>query len=151
MSSKDFCDGLRDGARKLASGEKESTYLRDIDIQTVLGENAGRVKVTPAYIRTTMNRVAEVKEVGSVSVRRVTGDPELPDGYRISLVKETRKRVFTDKDLPGIKQKANAKLVKELLNIMPNIADLEGEQLQGAAIGIKRYQDLIKSMVEQGE
>lgn len=146
MSSKDFCDGLRKGAKVLASGEREYIYLRDLDIESALGDDAERVKITPAYIRTTMNRVAEVKELGSVSVRRVTGDPELPDGYRITIVKETRRKVFTDKELPGIKAKAANKVIRDILQVSPDLSHLEPQGVVVAVDTIKRFKDLIRDM-----
>ncbi|EBW6537207.1 hypothetical protein DP733_24310, partial [Salmonella enterica subsp. enterica serovar Agona] len=102
------------------------------------------------YIRTIMNRVPDVKEIGTVSITRTDPVEEAP-GFKVAINREAKRQVFTKNDIPALEKRIGERIAKRLLNTMPNITDLEGEQLQGAAIGIKRYQDLIKSMVEQGE
>lgn len=145
MTMKDFCDGLRLAGDKLASGELEFFHLRDGDLEMNLSAEDLR-KVRPSYIRTIMNRVASVKELGTVKIARADGI-DLAQGYVITINRDTKRKVFTDKDLPSIKQKAVEKAINHILDVMPNIADLDGEQLQGAAIAIKRYQDLIRNMI----
>ena len=149
MTMKEFCDGLRQAAGKLASGEIEFFHLRDGDLEMNLSGDDLR-KVRPSYIRTIMNRVAGVKELGTVKITRADGI-EMAQGYVITINRDVKRRVFNEKDLPAIRQKAVEKAINHVLGVMPNVADLDGDQLQGAAIAIKRYQDLIKSIISSGE
>lgn len=147
MSSKDFCDKLREGAVILASGERESIYLTDIAIRSVLAEDADRVKVTPSYIRTIMVRVPEVKQIGTVSIRRISGDIDRADGYEIKLKKESRKRVFTESDLPAIRQRA----IEKALKVNPDFSMYQGEQLEAAVKAVAAYKEAIREFCIGGE
>lgn len=151
ITMKDVCDKLREGANILASGERETINVNLDQLSLALDESDVK-KLTPSYVRTIMNRVAAVKEIGSVKITRLDvmkGDDF--NGYQVTLCRESKRKVFTDKDLPGIKQKAVEKAINHILDVMPNISDLDGEQLQGAAISIKRYQDLIRSLIGDNE
>lgn len=141
MSSKDFCDKLRQCAKDLAKAEEgKPLLLKDIDIEIALGDDAERVKVTPSYIRTIMNRVPEIKSAGSVSIRRIKEHPEYPDGYAISLDRETRKRVFTVSDLPGIRRKA----IEKALKVNPDFSAYQGECLEAAVKAVAEYKEMIR-------
>ncbi|UUT40936.1 hypothetical protein [Salmonella phage GSP032] len=148
-TTKEFCDNLRELAKKLASGDIQYYVIPDALIENNLDEQDQK-KINASYIRTIMNRVPEVKEIGTVSISRTDPIEDAP-GFRIVINRDAKRQVFTKSDLPAIEKRMSERIAKRLLSTMPNITDLEGEQLQGAAIGIKRYQDLIKSMVEQGE
>ncbi|AXY85425.1 hypothetical protein HOU20_gp01 [Citrobacter phage Sazh] len=148
-TTKEFCDSLRELAKKLASGELDNYIIADALIEDNLDEQ-DRKKVNASYIRTIMNRITDVKEIGTVSITRTDPVEEAP-GFKVAINREAKRQVFTKNDIPALEKRIGERIAKRLLNTMPNITDLEGEQLQGAAIGIKRYQDLIKSMVEQGE
>lgn len=142
-TTKEFCDSLRELAKKLASGELENYIIADALIDDNLDEQ-DRKKVNASYIRTIMNRVPDVKEIGTVSIARTDPVEETP-GFKVAINREAKRQVFTKNDIPALEKRIGERIAKRLLNTMPNITDLEGEQLQGAAIGIKRYQDLIKS------
>lgn len=148
-STKDFCNALRKYAVELANGSRELLTITDFQLSQSLPETECK-KINSSYIRTVMNRVPEVKENGTVKVMRVKATADEVARYEISINREPKRKVFTENDLPGIKKAACKKLANDLIAVMPNISDLEGEQLQGAAIAIKRYQDLIK-LVTQGE
>lgn len=145
-TTKEFCDNLRLLAKKLASGELPEYIITDATIDGNLDEQDQK-KVNASYIRTIMNRVPEVKEIGTVSISRTDPIEDAP-GFRIFINREAKRQVFTKNDLPAIEKRMSERIAKRLLSTMPNITDLEGEQLQGAAIGIRRYQDLIKSIAE---
>lgn len=142
---KEFCDKLREGAEMLASG-KEHIFLREFDIQTMLGDSAEGIN--QSYIRTIMNRVPSVKAIGTIKIKRVIGSDELPDGYHITLNREPRRKVVTNDDLPKLEQSWKVKFINQLLKTSPMISDLRGEQLQGAAIAIERFAEMLKEMVK---
>lgn len=148
-TTKEFCDYLRARAKMLASGEIDELKINMALVRDSLGDEANKIK--PSYIRVTMNRVAEIREIGCVKIRRSDPIEDEFDGFIVTLERESKRRVFTDKDLPAIKQKAVKKAINHILDVMPNISDLDGEQLQGAAISIKRYQDLIRSLIGDNE
>lgn len=145
-TTKEFCDNLRLLAKKLASGELPEYIITDATIDGNLDEQDQK-KVSASYIRTIMNRVPDVKEIGTVSITRTDPVEETP-GFKVAINRESKRQVFTKNDLPAIEKRMSERIAKRLLSTMPNITDLEGEQLQGAAIGIRRYQDLIKSIAE---
>lgn len=151
ISSTEFSAMLRAEGEKLASGEKESIIIVSAHLDEKMSEG-DRKKITPAYIRMVLNRVPGIKAIGSVKIRRtresgIGAEVIERDGYEITLNREPKRKVITSDDIPAIEQKAVAKFVKRLLLTMPNIADLQGEALQGAATGIQRYQEMIKSSV----
>lgn len=145
-TTKEFCDNLRELAKKLASGDIQYYVIPDALIENNLDEQDQK-KINASYIRTIMNRVPEVKEIGTVSISRTDPIEDAP-GFKVAINREAKRQVFTKSDLPAIEKRMSERIAKRLLSTMPNITDLEGEQLQGAAIGIKRYQDLIKSIAE---
>ncbi|MGS9609564.1 DUF7174 family protein [Salmonella enterica subsp. enterica serovar Infantis] len=145
-TTKEFCDNLRELAKKLASGDIQYYVIPDALIENNLDEQDQK-KINASYIRTIMNRVPEVKEIGTVSISRTDPIEDAP-GFKVAINREAKRQVFTKSDLPAIEKRMSERIEKRLLSTMPNITDLEGEQLQGAAIGIKRYQDLIKSIAE---
>lgn len=144
-TTKEFCDSLRVLAKKLASGELPDYVITDATITDNLDDDDQK-KINASYIRTIMNRVPEVKEIGSVSITRTDPIEDAP-GFKVTINRDAKRKVFTENDLPAIERRLKEKLLKGITSTMPNITDLEGEQLQGAAIAVKRYQDLIKTMV----
>lgn len=147
-TTKEFCDSLRVLAKKLASGELPDYVITDATITDNLDEDDQK-KINASYIRTIMNRVPEVKEIGSVSITRTDPIEDAP-GFKVSINRDAKRKVFTESDLPVIERRLKEKLLKGITSTMPNITDLEGEQLQGAAIAVKRYQDLLKAMAVEG-
>lgn len=147
-TTKEFCDSLRLLAKKLADGELPEFVITDATITDNLDEDDQK-KINASYIRTIMNRVPEVKEIGTVSITRTDPVEDAP-GFKVAINREAKRKVFTENDLPAIERRLKEKLLKGIVSTMPNITDLEGDQLHGAAIAVKRYQELLKVMV-QGE
>lgn len=149
MDMKQFCDGLRKAAAALASGKLETFELTDWGMEQGLAPDDMK-KVNASYIRTIMNRSPDVKAIGTVKVRRVNDDPELAPGFYITLNREPRRKVLTNDDVAEIEKRAVAKAFAQLLQTIPNITDLSGEKLEGAAVGISRYQAMI-DQIAKGE
>lgn len=146
MSMKEFCDKLREAAKKaIVDG---SVPLPLMFIMTKLDPDDAR-KVTAGYIRTTVNRVPEVKEAGSISVRKRTNEDGV-EYYDLVFVNgvSSRKTVYNKDQVTQAKQKAVNKVVEMLLQLNPNVTDLEGDELAGAMKAIKRYQDLIRTFAQ---
>ncbi|EKL2214109.1 hypothetical protein PQ125_002643 [Salmonella enterica] len=143
VSTKEFCDALRQKAGSIAQGEPLQIFTGWI-LQNIDPEDAA--KLTPSYIRSILVRTPEIKAKGSVSIKKRTSEDK-GEFFEITLNENKKRRVITSDDLPAIKAAERNKMAKDIIAVMPNIADLEDEQLQGAAIAVKRYQDLIKAMV----
>lgn len=147
VTSKEFCKSLREQAGKIASGEE--VVLRSIDLERFLEQDDLR-KINASYIRMTLNRTPEIKEVGTVKVTRTDTALE-GDGYRITINKATKRRVYTEKDIPEIKQRLREKIVKQIMKVQPKISDLKGDQLEGAAIALSRMSEMLEDMIKGGE
>ena len=147
VTSKEFCKSLRDQAAKIASGEE--VILRSIDLERYLTEEDLK-KINASYIRMTLNRTPEIKAVGVVSVARTDAALE-GDGFRITINRDAKRKVVTSEDVPAIERKAANRVRKKLLEAMPNIADLKGDELQGAATMAERYQAMIRKMITEEE
>ena len=149
MNMKEFCDKLREAAKKaIVDG---NVPLPLMFIMTKLDPDDAR-KVTAGYIRTTVNRVPEVKEAGSISVRKRTNEDGV-EYYDLVFVKgvSSRKTVYNKDQVNQAKNKAVNKVVEMLLQLNPNVTDLEGDELAGAMKAIKRYQDLICTFAQEDE
>ena len=107
-------------------------------------------KINASYIRMTLNRTPEIKAVGVVSVARTDAALE-GDGFRITINRDAKRKVVTSEDVPAIERKAANRVLKKLLEAMPNIADLKGDELQGAATMAERYQAMIRKMITEEE
>lgn len=92
-TTKEFCDSLRELAKKLASGELDNYIIADALIEDNLDEQ-DRKKVNASYIRTIMNRVPDVKEIGTVSITRTDPVEEAP-GFKVAINREAKRQVFT--------------------------------------------------------
>lgn len=147
VTSKEFCKSLREQAGKIASGEE--VVLRSIDLERFLEQDDLR-KINASYIRMTLNRTPEIKEVGTVKVTRTDTALE-GDGYRITINRATKRRVYTEKDIPEIKQRLREKIVKQIMKVQPKISDLKGDQLEGAAIALSRMSEMLEDMIKGGE
>ena len=149
MNMKEFCDKLRDAAKKaIVDG---NVPLPLMFIMTKLDPDDAR-KVTAGYIRTTVNRVPEVKEAGSISVRKRTNEDGV-EYYDLVFVNgvSSRKTVYNKDQVNQAKNKAVNKVVEMLIQLNPNVTDLEGDELAGAMKAIKRYQDLIRTFAQEDE
>ena len=151
MTEGKFTDHLRDMARSLASGDKPEGLITVSMMQQQFPNL--EEKNYSSYLRMTMGRIAEVKAAGALSIKRKMVNDQESEHYgveyfQITLNKNKRKTVYTKDDLPEIEARANAKLIKRIIDVMPNLAHLSGEELQGAVKGVALYQEMIKKMME---
>lgn len=141
---KDFCNGLREKAKSIADGEPLIIPLAML-AQRLHPEDAK--KVTASYIRTILVRTPEIKEKGSVSIKKCVC-PERGEYLEVTLNENKKRRIITTDDLPAIKEAAVSSAFAKFMNIQPDITDLEGDQLIGATVALRRMKDLIKSMTK---
>lgn len=146
MTTKEFCDQLRIQATRLANGELEKVTIKDWDLEMALGGQAS--KINASYIRTIMNRSPDVKALGTVKVKRIKDDVDMPDSYEITLCREPKRKVLTSDDVARLEAAWRVKFVKHLLATQPRITDLKGEQLEGAAIALERFMAMIEEMAK---
>lgn len=144
MTAREFTAELEKAIVMVASGEKdEIRFSTGMLTLNVLPEE--QYKITPAYMRSTLNRVPEVKAVGKVSIKTET-DEEGVKQIVIKVNKNPRRKQLTTDDLEVIEQKARVKLAKKIMEVMPSITDLKGDQLEGAMTAIKRYTDMVAKL-----
>lgn len=149
MTAREFTAEMEKAIVLVASGEKEEIrFNAGMMITMLLPEELE--KLTPAYMRTTLNRVPEVKATGKVSIKTKT-DSDGMKWYVVTVNKNPRKKQLTTDDLESLERKWQAKFIKYLLSVNPKISDLRGEQLEGAAIAIDRFAEMLKSLVREGE
>lgn len=149
-TGKDYCEFLRHLGRALADGSLPE-YKLDV---TLLAEKMDadehyKALRSTSYSRTIINRVPEVKAIGNISIK--ASEDTFAKYYTFTLNKEPRKRVITNDDLPHIKAKAVSKVLKRLIETIPNVMDLQGDELKGAQVAINRYHDMIRRITEEME
>lgn len=145
---KELCEKLREAGAALGRGEVDDVRLPyGYILQHFDSDFEKANKITAGYIRTIINRVPEIKAEGRVSVKREQNE----DGvvFVITVNRDPKRKVITSQDMPAIEAKIRNKFLKRLLNFIPNITDLQGDALQGAAIGVQRYQEMIKEMMNE--
>lgn len=151
ITTKQFCDGLRSEAGKLASGEKEVSVIEQYNIDAWLSEEDVK-KINASYIRTIMNRHPGIKEIGSVKVKRFDGGDGDRARFEITLNREPKRKVFTEKDLPAIQDKAVKQAIKQIMIVSPDFSHLEPEGVVVAVDTLKRFKDLVRGMFKlEGE
>lgn len=146
MTAREFTAKMEEAIVKVVSGEEQEIRFSAGMMLSMVDHDEAQ-KLTPAYMRTTLNRVPEVKATGKVSIKTTTDD----DGtkfYVVTVNKNPRKKQLTTDDLEVIERKAREKLAKRLLGFMPNVMQLDESDRAGAMKGIELYQDMIKKMAE---
>lgn len=146
MTAREFTAKMEEAIVKVVSGEEQEIRF-SAGIMLSMVDHDEAQKLTPAYMRTTLNRVPEVKATGKVSIKTTTND----DGTKFFVVtvnKNPRKKQLTTDDLEVIERKAREKLAKQLLDFMPNVMQLDESERVGAMKGIELYQDMIKKLSE---
>lgn len=146
MTAREFTAKMEEAIVKVVSGEEQEIRFSAGMMLSMVDHDEAQ-KLTPAYMRTTLNRVPEVKATGKVSIKTTTDD----DGTKFFVVtvnKNPRKKQLTTDDLEVIERKTREKFAKQLLGFMPNVTHLEGDKRDGAIEGIALYQDMIKKMAE---
>lgn len=148
MQNTSFTDKLRQAAKALANGsETEISIPMALLSQELDGRKAAD---NPAsYIRTIMSRVPEVKESGSIKVKKVFCDDEESkffgmEIYKITLSSERRKTVYSKADLERHKQKAVSKAAERFLALSPNLANYTPEEYATVAKVMQELNGLIK-------
>lgn len=141
-----FCDTLRDIGRAIGSGERETVFVPEVYLRSRV---EGGDTITASYMRQIINRVPEVKQKGVISIKRKVTDEG--DGFVFTLTEaKSKPRVLTGEEIDEIAEKraekAVSKILNHLVNVMPNITDLEGDKLAGACEAIVRYQDMIRKL-----
>lgn len=144
MTTSKFCDILRDIGRALASGEKSEVVMPVAYRDAQLGIDS---PMTPQYMRQVINRVPEVKAKGRASVKQ-REDEEGVKSFVFTLNEEKRKTIYTPDDLPRLEQGWRVKFIKHILKTNPVITDLRGEQLEGAAIALDRFAQMLRDMCD---
>lgn len=146
MTAREFTAKMEEAIVKVVSGEEQEIRFSAGMMLSMVDHDEAQ-KLTPAYMRTTLNRVPDVKATGKVSIKTTTDD----DGTKFFVVtvnKNPRKKQLTTDDLEVIERKTREKFARRLLGFMPNVMHLEGDKRDGAIEGIALYQDMIKKMAE---
>lgn len=146
MTAREFTAKMEEAIVKVVSGEEHEIRFSAGMMLSMVDHDEAK-KLTPAYMRTTLNRVPEVKATGKVSIKTTTDD----DGTKFFVVtvnKNPRKKQLTTDDLEVIESKTREKFAKRLLGFMPNVMQIDESERVGAMKGIELYQDMIKKMAE---
>lgn len=146
MTAREFTAKMEEAIVKVVSGEEQEIRFSAGMMLSMVDHDEAQ-KLTPAYMRTTLNRVPEVKATGKVSIKTTTDD----DGTKFFVVtvnKNPRKKQLTTDDLEVIERKTREKFAKRLLGFMPNVMQLDESERVGAMKGIELYQDMIKKMAD---
>ncbi|EDV3179104.1 hypothetical protein CSP48_004015 [Salmonella enterica subsp. arizonae] len=156
MQDLSLTDKLRKAAKALADGsESEVIIPLGLLSQELAGKKSSE---NPAsYVRTIMSRVPEVKEFGSIRVKKTVCD----DGesnmfgmeiYRITLSSERRKTVYGKADVERHKRKAVNKAAEKFMMLSPNLANYTPEEYATVAKVMQELNALIKlNFINEGE
>lgn len=144
ITSKEFCDQLREAAKKAAGGE---VIKLPISYITAKVNQEDAKKINSSYIRTIMNRVPDVKEAGTVSVKKMTRD-DGAEYYEIAINKDTKRRVITTNELPSIKEHEREKLIDKIMKVSPDFSHMDDEQALIAMRAVAAFKELIKEVAK---
>ena len=156
MQEVTFADKLREAAVALAKGDYEHI---DIKSSTLMSALAGKQSADKpaAYIRMIMGRVPEVMEQGRISIKKFeVEDAEHDDFgmlmYRVTIAKDKKRKVFTQKDIDRIAAKERNKIAKQLMELSPNLANYAPEEYATLAKVVEDYRKIIhNALVTEGE
>lgn len=149
LTSKEFCEMLRDGIGKVANGEMDELKINIAWLDDNL-DPIDRKKITYQYTRNTCDR--EANKYGKGIRARTHKCNETGNDYWIIQLKGDKKaRIVNEKDLPALEERWKRKFIEHLLKLQPRITDLEGDELKGAAIGIERFIAMIEDMAKGDE
>lgn len=148
MESMSFNDKLRKIAREIAIGEKSGVI---ISVEEVKDELYGKTSAAnPAsYIRTIMSRVPEVKERGTIKIKKSICDNDESklfgqEIYTVTVTQETRKTVYNKADVERIKRQAIAKTAEKFLLLSPNLANYTPDEYATVAKVMQEIHALVK-------
>lgn len=147
-TSKDYCNKLRELGVKLANGELEEYRLDMTQLAEIMPpDEYSKISKGTSYSRTIINRVPEVKAVGAIRIK--VEEDKFAKYYVFTLNRDVKRKVITNDDLPKIEASWRAKFIKQLLQTQPRISDLKGEQLEGAAIALERFANMLNEMTKE--
>lgn len=147
MTAREFTAKMEEAIVKVVSGEEHEIRF-SVGMMLSMVDHDEAQKLTPAYMRTTLNRVPEVKATGKVSIKTTT-DSDGTKFFVVTVNKNPRKKQLTTDDLDVLQAKWQAKFIKHLLNTQPRITDLDGDKLAGAAIALERFAEMLKDMIKE--
>lgn len=149
MTAREFVHQLETAIIKVIEGEHDHVPFDSgtLYANVEAGEHS---KLTRQYICTTLNRMPEVKAVGKVRMN-ITRDEGGMTFYKLSINRNPKRKVITNDDVGEIKHKAIKRAVRGFLERPPTVADLEGEQLEGAMIMMRRYNAMFNEFMKEGE
>lgn len=147
ITSKDYCNKLRELGVKLASGELEE-YRLDMTQLAEIMEPDEYMKISKgtSYSRTIINRVPEVKAAGAVSIK--VEEDVFARYYVFKLNRDVKKRILTTDDVADLESKWKTKFIRHLLQTHPRFTDMEGEKLEGAVEMIRRYEEMLNKIAK---
>lgn len=151
-----FTDKLRSLAVELANGEREEIRITE---SLLAIELSGKKSAdNPAsYIRMTMNRVPEVKEAGSITIKKKEVDDTESDDfgvvyYSVKITKSKRKRVYTKAEVAAIRQEERRKTAQKIMEISPSISNYAPEEYAVLARVVSDMHEIIKrNFINEGE
>lgn len=146
MTAREFTKKMEEAIVKVVSGEEHEIRF-SAGMMMSMVEHEEVQKLTPAYMRTTLNRVPEVKASGKVSIKTTT-DEDGTKFFVVTVNKSPRKKQLTTDDIEALESKWQAKFIKHLLGMQPRITDLDGDKLAGAAIALERFAEMLKAMTK---
>lgn len=149
MQNQSFNDKLRLAARALATGELPELIIPYSAISKALAGKKS-MEAPASYIRTIMNRVSEVREVGSVKVKK--GECKNPehdyfgmDVFTITICTSDRKTIYDKKDVERIKKATARKVAEKMLTLSPNLANYAPEEYATLAKAVAEFHEIIKA------
>ena len=149
MTAREFVRELEKAIVKVVDGEHEHVpFTSGVIMANVQPEEQG--KITRQYICSTINRVPEVKAVGKASLKIKRTEDGITE-YTLTVNRNPKRRVLTSDDTAAIQAVAVRKVVRGFLERPPTVADLEGEQLEGAMIMMRRFNAMFNEIVKEGE
>lgn len=155
MENISFTDKLREAAKALASGSKDEIVLSAGFLEYEL--SGKKAATTPgAYIRTIMGRVPEVKEIGTIKVKKsicedVDSDYLGMEIYTVTVSKEKRKKVFNKAEVDRAKRDAVAKAAERFLLVSPCLANYTPEEYATIAKVMQEIHGIIKDQFINSE
>ncbi|AEM24792.1 hypothetical protein F414_gp25 [Cronobacter phage ESP2949-1] len=145
LTPSEFNDMLRESGRKLGMGEVQEVL---VPFEYIAINLAQPEKISKSYLRNIISRVKEVQAAGKIKMRTVN-HPERGECYRFT-IEPVSEIDSADKEAKGIVRRA-AKLeeLRALMDIQPNITDLEPEALIPAMEAVRRFHAHIQARIDR--
>lgn len=155
MQNMSFTDKLREAAKALANGSQEEIVIPSNVFERQLS-GLKSAETPSAYIRSIMNRVPEIKEIGTVKIKKTTCDDSDSDYvgmeiYTVTVSKEKRKKVFNKAEVDRAKRDAVAKAAERFLLVSPCLANYEPEEYATISKVMQEIHEIVKSQFINSE